>query len=60
MEETVSVLVVALETVFVDDPAGGGGSGHRLGHEQTYAERVAVYSQAPDLVVVVAEEVSSP
>lgn len=59
MVETVSVLVT-LETVLVEDPAGGGGSGYRLVHERTYAERIAVYSQAPDLVVVVAEEVSSP
>lgn len=41
--ETVSVLVVTLEAVLVDDSAGGGGSGYRLAHEHTYAERIAVY-----------------
>lgn len=60
MVETVSVLVVTLETVLVDDPAGGAGSGYSLAHEHTYAEAIAIYSQTPDLVVVVAEEVSSP
>lgn len=60
MVETVSVLVATLETVLVDDPAGGAGSGCRLAREHTYAARIAIYSQTPDLVVVVAEEVSSP